>query len=128
MCRHPALYHRYMYALQLLYCQLLPIRVSPILLHDGIGDRTLALEMAAIQLKPPEEFNFKSPDNWPRWRRRYDQFQVASGLGEKSAATQVSTFLYCLGEEAESVLASMNATVDDRKDYQAIVTKFDAFF
>ena len=84
--------------------------------------------MAAIQLKPPEEFNFKSPDDWPRWRRRYEQFQVASGLGEKSAAKQVSTFLYCLGEEAESVLASMNATDDDRKDYQAIIAKFDAFF
>ena len=41
---------------------------------------------------------------------------------------QVSTFLHCLGEEAESVLASIGATEDDRKDYAAIVGKFEAFF
>ena len=84
--------------------------------------------MASIQLKPPDPFDFKSPDDWPRWRKRYEQFQVASGLGEEIAAKQVSTFLYCLGEEAESVLVSICATEDDRKDYAAIVGKFEAFF
>ena len=81
-----------------------------------------------IQLKPPELFNFKTPDDWPRWCKRYEQFRVASGLCEDSADKQVSTLLYCIGEEADSVLASMNATADDRKDHQSIIRKLNAFF
>ena len=84
--------------------------------------------MASIQLKPPEPFNFKTPDEWSRWRRRFEQFRVASGLGEESPAKQIRTLLYCLGEEAESVLTSTNATADDRKNYDAVMGKFDAFF
>ena len=84
--------------------------------------------MSGIQLTPPGPFNFKSPDEWPRWRKRYEQFRVASGLSTDSAAKQVSTLLYCLGEEAESVLMSTSATADDRKDHASIMAKFDAFF
>ena len=67
-----------------------------ILSHGGSSGRTVALEMAGIQLSPPGPFNFKSPDEWPRWRRRYEQFQIASGLAAEPATKQVSTFLYCL--------------------------------
>ena len=84
--------------------------------------------MASIQLRPPEPFNLKTPDEWPRWRRRFEQFRVASGLGDASAEKQVSTLLYCLGEESESVLSSTNATEDDRKDYAIVLQKFDSFF
>ena len=84
--------------------------------------------MATIQLQPPPPFNFKTPDDWPRWRRRFGQFRVASGLGEQSAAKQISTLLYCLGEEAESVLTSTNATQEERQVYSAVMGKFDAFF
>ena len=99
-----------------------------ILLHGGSSGRTLALEMAGIQHSPSGPFNFKSPEEWPRWRRRYEQFQVASGLAAEPATKQVSTFLYCLGEESESVLVDMNASEDDRKDYAKIACKFEAFF
>ena len=84
--------------------------------------------MATIQLQPPPPFNFKTPDDWPRWRRRFEQFRVASGLGEQSAAKQISTLLYCLGEEAESVLTSTNATAEERGVYSTVMGKFDAFF
>jgi len=36
--------------------------------------------------------------------------------------------LYCIGEEGESILASTNATDEERKSYTAVVDKFDAFF
>ena len=54
--------------------------------------------MNYIQLQPPEPFNFKTPDDWPRWKRRFEQFRIASGLSEESQLKQVSTFLYCLGK------------------------------
>ena len=58
----------------------------------------------------------------------FEQFRSAAGLQDASAPKQVSTLLYCLGEEAESVLNSMNISEDDRKDYAAVLAKFDKFF
>ena len=84
--------------------------------------------MATIQLKPPEPFNFKTPDKWPRWCRRFEQFWITSGLCKDSAIKQVSTLLYFLGEDAESVLTSTNLTEDERKNYDAVMSKFDVFF
>ena len=84
--------------------------------------------MAEIRLQPPEEFNFRNPDDWPRWKRRFQQFREASGLAEQSGSKQVCTLLYCLGEEAESILTSTNTTADNRKDYDAIIAKLDSFF
>ena len=81
-----------------------------------------------IQLQPPETFNFRTPDDWPRWLQRFDQFRVASGLADAAQAQQVSTLLYCLGEEAESVLASTNITAEQRRNYDDVITRFQDFF
>ena len=37
-------------------------------------------------------------------------------------------FFYCLGEEAEAVLSSTNATAEERNDYDQVLAKFDSFF
>ena len=84
--------------------------------------------MAQLQLQPPEPFNFGNPDDWPRWRRRFEQFRVASGLGASTAPQQVCTLLYCIGEEAEAVLASTGLTEDERKVYDTVLAKFDGYF
>ena len=85
-------------------------------LHGG------SVGMAQIKLPPPDRFNFRNPDDWPRWRRRFQQFREASGLSDESAAKQISTLLYCLGEEAESVLASTNATAETSTVQSASLT------
>ena len=84
--------------------------------------------MAAIQLRPPEPFNFRAPDEWPRWCKRFQQFRVASGLADEAAERQVSTFLYCMGDEAEAILTATHATEGDRKDYESVRNTFDTFF
>ena len=73
--------------------------------------------MTAINLKPPEAFDFSRPDDWPKWRKRFQQFRSASGLQAESETRQVDTLLYCLGEEADSILTSTNISEDDRKKY-----------
>lgn len=84
--------------------------------------------MAQLRLEPPAPFNFRTPDDWPRWKRRFEQFRVASGLVNDDAVKQVNTLLYCVGEEAEAVLTSTNVTEEERKVYDTVVEKFDAFF
>ena len=84
--------------------------------------------MAQLRLEPPEPFNFRAPDDWPRWKRRFEHFRIASGLQGRNQVQQVSTLLYCLGEEAEGVLTSTNVTADERKVYDTVIGKFDTFF
>ena len=69
-----------------------------------------------ISLQPPEPFNFRQPDDWTRWKRRFEQFRTASGLDAETGLKQVSTLLYCMGEEADTILCSTNATEDERKN------------
>ncbi len=80
--------------------------------------------MSSLQLRPPENFDFK----WPKWRRRFQQFRDASGLSAEDDTRQVSTLLYCLGEEANDVLASTHISEEDKKVFSKVVEKLDDYF
>ena len=84
--------------------------------------------MASVRLQPPSPFEFHNPDDWPRWKRRFEQFCQASGLSAEDDSQQVSTLLYCMGENAEDTLASTGISGEDRKRLAAVIAKFDAFF
>lgn len=84
--------------------------------------------MANVQLQTPKNFDLRNPDGWPSWKKRFEQFRVASGLSETDEARQISTLLYCIGPEAENVLDSTNITTSQRKKYDTVVAKLDSFF
>lgn len=84
--------------------------------------------MAQLRLVPPELFNFQTPNDWPSWKRRFEQFLVASKLATDDALKQEKTLLYCIGEETKGVLASMNTTEAEQKVYKTALRKFDNFF
>ena len=84
--------------------------------------------MASIRLEPPEPFDFKKPDDWPKWKRRFQQYRVASGLVDEGEVRQVSTLLYCMGDEARSVLSSTNISEEDDKKYDAVIARLEDFF
>ena len=64
---------------------------------------------------------------WPRWKRRFEQFSIASGLAAEATVKQVSTFLYCMGEEAEEGLLSTRITKAERKVYWKSWTRTSKF-
>ena len=68
------------------------------------------------------------PDEWPKWKKRFQQYRSASGLDAESEPRQVDTLLYCLGEEADSVLSSTNISSANRKKYDRVMEKFDGYF
>ena len=84
--------------------------------------------MSTLQLQPPEPFDFKSPDGWLKWKRCFLQYSDASGLAGETDTRQVSTLLYCLGEEANDVLASINITEEERKRFPKVLETLDEFF
>ena len=91
--------------------------------------------MAQLNLRPPKAFNFSTPENWPTWKRRFERYRSSCQLDRESGARQISTLLYCLGEEADEVLASIHsAEVNDQggeaqeETYQQVMDKFEMFF
>ena len=84
--------------------------------------------MATLTLQPPALFDFSKPDDWPKWIKRFEQYRVASGLSKDSETRQVSTLLYCLGDEAEDVLSSTNISEEDKTNYSKILENLNGFF
>ena len=62
--------------------------------------------MAQIRLQPPDAFNFREPEEWTRWKGKFKQFRVTSGLEEEDPEKQVS---------------------EERKMYNTVVQIFDLF-
>ena len=79
-------------------------------------------------LQAPGPFQFNLPDEWLKWRRRFEQYRVAFGLAKEDNERQVSALLHCLGEEADDVLTSTNISSDSRKVFADVLKKFDEFF
>ena len=84
--------------------------------------------MASLHLQTPSTFNFCTPDEWPRWKEPFEQFYLASGLSGEAEENQVSTLLYCMGEDADDTLTSTNIITDEYQQYQTIIVKLDGFF
>ena len=84
--------------------------------------------MASLSLRPPVPFNFRKPEEWKKWKSRFEQYRLASGLSKESAERQVSSLLYCMGEDAEAVLATTRISDKDRADYSKVLEKFDGHF
>ena len=80
------------------------------------------------RVTPPEAFNFRRPEEWTRWKRRFDRYRVVSGLNAKEDAAQINTLIYCMGDDAEDILASFNLSEDDAKKYGTVETKFNDHF
>jgi len=74
-----------------------------------------------------DSLDFKSLNDWPCWKCHFEQFCLATGLQDASAAKQMNTLLYCEGEEAKSMLISMNITDEEWKDYSKKIWQFLKF-
>ena len=79
-------------------------------------------------LRPPSAFNFTKPEEWEKWKNRFQQYRLASGLSDEAEPRQVSTLLYCMGEGSEDVLNMTGISDDDKKKYDSVLAKFDAHF
>ena len=71
---------------------------------------------------------FTKPNEWPKWIRHFERFRLASGLGGKPDAMQVSTLVYAMGDEADDIKAGIGLSEEEREVYQPVKTKFDEHF
>ena len=84
--------------------------------------------MTEARVAPPEAFNFRRPEEWTRWKRRFDRYRSVSGLNTKDDAAQINTLIYCMGDDAEDILVSFSLSEEDAKKYGTVEKKFDDHF
>ena len=65
-------------------------------------------------LSDPAAFPLDTPDHWSKGKCHFQQYHLVSWLSQESEECQVNTLLYCLGEEAEDILASTNIGETER--------------
>ena len=61
--------------------------------------------MAMMSFQPPAPFCFNKPDEWLKWKWRFEQFHVASELSGKSDERQAHMLLDYLGADTEDILS-----------------------
>ena len=83
---------------------------------------------ATFQVATPEPFSFASPEEWPRWIRRFERFRQASGLASRGGEAQVNTLIYTMGDQADDILHSFTLSEEDRTNYATVKAKFDNHF
>ena len=85
-------------------------------------------DMAWYNIPAVETFNFRKPEEWTQWIRRFERFRVASGLSTKSEDKQVNTLVYSMGAKAEDIFQSFGLSEKDSKKYSTVKAKFESHF
>lgn len=81
------------------------------------------------KFKPPENFNFEKPGEWPSWRQRFTRFRSATKLSYEDGDVQVSTLIYAMGNEAENIFKTFDFKEDeDENDYETVLERFNEYF
>ena len=85
--------------------------------------------MASIfQVPPPESFTFSTPEQWPKWVRRFKRFSLCIWAKRERQKSPVNTLIYCMGNEADDILCSFQMSEEDKQKYAKVKDKFDAHF
>ena len=83
----------------------------------------------ANKITAPEMFDFKKPDEWEKWIRRFGRYRMACDLHKKSEEIQVNTLLYAMGDAADDVMTTfVFGDEGDRLKYDKVKEKFDQYF
>ena len=73
-------------------------------------------------------FNFKNPEDWPKWIRRFERYRISTELNKKDEPLQINTMIYCMGNEADNIFKSFTFAEGDEKKYASVKEKFDQHF
>ena len=82
-----------------------------------------------MAFKPPQNFNFNEPIQWPAWKERFSRFRIATELDKKTGIIQVSSLLYAMGGEADKLFSQFTFTNDaEKENYDIVLEKFNEHF
>ncbi|KAL7863391.1 hypothetical protein SRHO_G00123750 [Serrasalmus rhombeus] len=84
--------------------------------------------MERLQIPPPPKFDVTKPEEWPKWRKRFERYRIASRLDEQPEENQVNTLIYTMGEDIEDVITSLALTEEEQEGYDVVINHLERHF
>ncbi|UYV84912.1 K02A2.6-like [Cordylochernes scorpioides] len=84
---------------------------------------------SAARIQPPETFNFSTPNEWPKWRKRFERYLVVSGMKKKEEADKIDLFMYLMGDRADDIFRTFKfEKEEDATKIDSVLKAFDSHF
>ncbi|UYV74574.1 hypothetical protein LAZ67_12000179, partial [Cordylochernes scorpioides] len=83
----------------------------------------------AARIQPPETFNFSTPNEWPKWRKRFERYLVVSGMKKKEEADKIDLFMYLIGDRADDIFRTFKFEKEEEATkIDSVLKAFDSHF
>lgn len=82
-------------------------------------------------LTPPTPLQLQGnkAEQWKKWKQRWANYCIASGLSTKQAAIQTATFLHVIGEEGMDIFNTFKWEAEgDQSRLETILQRFEEYF
>ncbi|UYV75322.1 hypothetical protein LAZ67_12003488 [Cordylochernes scorpioides] len=81
------------------------------------------------QIQPPETFDFSTPNEWPKWRKRFERYLVVSGMKKKEEADKIDLFMYLMGDRADDIFRTFRFEKEEEATkIDSVLKAFDSHF
>ncbi|UYV71663.1 K02A2.6-like, partial [Cordylochernes scorpioides] len=84
---------------------------------------------SAARIQPPETFDFSTPNEWPKWRKRFERYLVVSGMKKKEEADKIDLFMYLMGDRADDIFRTFKFEKEEEATkIDSVLKAFDSHF
>ncbi|UYV79219.1 hypothetical protein LAZ67_17001575 [Cordylochernes scorpioides] len=81
------------------------------------------------QIQPPETFDFSTPNEWPKWRKRFERYLVVSGMKKKEEAEKIDLFMYLMDNRADDIFRTFKFEKEEEATkIDSVLKAFDSHF
>ncbi|UYV78305.1 hypothetical protein LAZ67_16000911 [Cordylochernes scorpioides] len=81
------------------------------------------------QIQPPETFDFSTPNEWPKWKKRFERYLVVSGMKKKEEADKIDLFMYLMGDRADDIFRTFKFEKEEEATrIDSVLKAFDSHF
>ncbi|UYV64010.1 K02A2.6-like [Cordylochernes scorpioides] len=95
-------------------------------MFSHVTQRSVAL---AARIQPPETFDFSTPNEWPKWRKRFERYLVVSGMKKKEEADKIDLFMYLMGDRADDIFRTFKFEKEEEATkIDSVLKAFDSHF
>ena len=79
------------------------------------------------KFRAPDSFDFSQPAHWEEWITRWTRFRAITKLDTETEEIQVSSLLYTMGPQSETVLDALRLSADDQQHYEIVLAALNAY-
>ncbi|UYV76586.1 K02A2.6-like, partial [Cordylochernes scorpioides] len=86
-------------------------------------------DAAERDLACTETFDFSTPNEWLKWRKRFERYLVVSGMKKKEEADKIDLFMYLMGDRADDIFRTFKFEKEEEATkIDSVLKAFDSHF